>query len=75
MIEKALLSRKEAAEYISLSLSTIDVAVSRGMIRVRRMGRRVLIPREELDRFAGRDVANVWPAKRDNKTTRHAAVI
>ncbi|HEX4381203.1 MAG TPA: excisionase family DNA-binding protein [Candidatus Acidoferrum sp.] len=75
MIEKALLSRKEAAEYVSLSLSTLDVAIARGMLRVRRMGSRVLIPREELDRFVRRDVPNIWPAKRDGqKTTRHAVI-
>lgn len=63
-------SRREAAKYIGVSLSTIDVIVSRGMIRVRRLGRRVLIHQTELDRFVREDHAEIWPAKHNGKTTR-----
>ncbi len=67
---KLLYSRPEAAEALSLSVSTIDVLIGRGMLRVRRQGRRVLIPHSEIERFAKRDVATIWPAKQNGLTVR-----
>jgi excisionase family DNA binding protein len=67
---KAILSKKEAAAALSLSASTIDVLISQGMLRVRRQGRRVLVPIAEIERFAKRELAHLWPAKQDGKTTR-----
>lgn len=69
-----LLSRKDAASALSLSLSTIAMLIGTGQLRVRRHGRRVLIPVSEVERFAKRDVAHLWPAKVNGKTTRHAAL-
>jgi excisionase family DNA binding protein len=40
-----------AAEQLSVSVQTIRNLIKRGELRVRRAGVRVLIPRDELDRF------------------------
>jgi len=63
-------SREETADALSLSVSTIDVLIGRGMLRVRRQGRRVLIPISEIQRFAKRDVAHIWPEKKNGHTVR-----
>jgi excisionase family DNA binding protein len=68
--DRALYSRREAAHYVGVSLSTIDVIVSRGLLRVRRIGRRVLIPQAELDRFVRADHICIWPPKLNGKTSR-----
>lgn len=72
MIEpiKFLYSRNEAAEALGLSLATIDVLVGRGMLRTRRQGKRVLIPQEEIERFAKREHASIWPPKQNGVTVR-----
>ncbi len=51
-MEAILLSRKEAARVLSVGRGKLDQLVSDGTIRTRRIGRRVLVPREELERFA-----------------------
>lgn len=72
MIENpALFSRKDAATYVGLSVSTLDLAIARGMLRARRIGRRVLVPRVELDRFVRADHPELWPKKVNGRTTRH----
>ena len=48
-----LFTREEAAEALRLSLRTVDKLLADGQIAVRRVGRRVLIPRAEIERFAG----------------------
>jgi excisionase family DNA binding protein len=54
--EKFLLSRQEAAQLLGISTSSLDNLVSRGEIRIRRVGGpirgRVLFTRTELQRFA-----------------------
>lgn len=60
--EKLLFSRLEAAEILSFSVSTLDVAVARGMLRVRRMGRRVMFEKREIEKFARTDHSRIWPA-------------
>lgn len=49
---KLLYSRAEAAEMLSLSVHTVVRDIRLGRIRVKRYGRRVLVPREELLRIA-----------------------
>ena len=53
--EKILLSKKEAAHLLSVSPRTIDYLINRGELRPRRIGRRVLLPRRQLEIFARRD--------------------
>jgi excisionase family DNA binding protein len=50
-----LVSRKDSARALGISLRTLDTLVSRREIRARRIGRRVLFERREIERFAGRD--------------------
>lgn len=72
--QKALFTKKEAAAMLSTSVSTLDVAIARGMLRARRQGRRVLIHRKEIDRFAKADHLRIWPAAGpDGKTRRRLA--
>lgn len=52
---KVLLSKKEVAWLLSLSVRSVDYLIVRGELAVRRVGKRVLIHRTELERFARRD--------------------
>jgi excisionase family DNA binding protein len=70
MKDRILYSREEAAEQLSICLSTLQLLIAQGEIEVRRLGKRILIPRSELERLARRDVHVVWPEKVDGKTTR-----
>ena len=54
-LEPILLSRKHAASLLSISLRALDYLIERGEIRTRRIGKRVLIPRQEIERFARAD--------------------
>jgi excisionase family DNA binding protein len=55
MSEPMLLSRKEVARALGISLRLIDTLVARGELRVRRIGRRTLVERRECEKFARRD--------------------
>ncbi|MCI0722928.1 MAG: helix-turn-helix domain-containing protein [Acidobacteria bacterium] len=54
-MEQLLIGRREAAEALGICLRTLDYMITRGQLVARRIGRRVLIPRSELERFAKRD--------------------
>ena len=47
-----LISRREAATLLGLSLRTLDYLIARKELCVRRVGRRVLVPRHALQMFA-----------------------
>ena len=49
---KILLTRHEAAGALSISVRTLDTLLARRELATRRVGRRRLIPRTELERFA-----------------------
>jgi excisionase family DNA binding protein len=51
-MESVCIGREQAAEALDLSLRGIDYLISRGKLRAIRVGRRVLIPRTEIERFA-----------------------
>jgi excisionase family DNA binding protein len=70
---KILFTRKEAAELLSLSVSSLDMMIARGMLKITRKGRRVLIYRTEIERVARQDVPRIWPSKIDGKTNRAVA--
>jgi excisionase family DNA binding protein len=53
--EQILIDKKTSARLLSVSLRTIDNLIARGELQVRRVGRRVLIPRRVLDNFSRRD--------------------
>ncbi len=50
-MEPLLLGRKEAAAALGICLRMLDYMIARGDVSVRRVGRRVLIPRAELEKF------------------------
>ena len=47
-----LVSRPEAARLLGLSSRTVDYLRSKGVLRARKIGRRALILRVDLERFA-----------------------
>jgi excisionase family DNA binding protein len=51
-MDTLLLSKNEAARLLGLSLRSLDHIISRGEIQIRRIGRRVLIPRAAVESFA-----------------------
>jgi excisionase family DNA binding protein len=58
---RLLCSKKEAADALGVSLRTVDNLIVRKELTVRRVGRRVLVPAEELNRFAKRDHSTKAP--------------
>jgi excisionase family DNA binding protein len=68
--DRILYSRKEAAQQLSISISTLEQLIAQGELQVRRLGKRILVPRTELERLSERDVHVVWPSKVNGKTTR-----
>ncbi len=56
-MKELIVTREEAAEALRLSLRTVDKLLAAGEMSARRVGRRVLIPRSEIERFASEDVA------------------
>jgi len=72
-LPRLLYTRREAAEALHLSDSSVDMLITQRILRPVRKGRRVLIARAEIERVAGLKVQRIWPAKVDGKTTRHFA--
>jgi excisionase family DNA binding protein len=66
--EKLLFTRKEAAEMLSLSVATLDVAIARGMLRARRQGKRVLVEKRELEKFSRADHPRIWDSEGNRGT-------
>ena len=54
-MEQLLIGRREAAEALGICLRQLDYMIERGELPVRRIGRRVLIPRAALEQFVRRD--------------------
>jgi len=48
-------TRREAADALRVSLRTIDYLLAQGKMRGRRIGRRIVIPRVEIEKFLRRD--------------------
>jgi len=71
--DRILYGRKEAAQQLSISVSTLEQLIAQGELQVRRLGKRIFIPRTELERLAGHDVRVVWPEKVNGKTARVAS--
>jgi len=53
-LPRLLYSKYETAEMLGISPNTVTRDISRGLIATRHYGRRVLIPREEIERIARR---------------------
>jgi excisionase family DNA binding protein len=52
MQEQILLSKRQAAQTLSISLRTLDKLILSKKLPVHRIGRRVLVSRSALERFA-----------------------
>lgn len=67
-------SRREAAQLLSISVSTLDQLITRGDIKIRQLGNRIFVPYAELEKIANRDIPkSPWPEKRDGKTVKLAS--
>ncbi len=51
---RLLVPRQDAASILSISIRTLDYLIARNELPARRLGRRVLIPRQALEEFARR---------------------
>lgn len=58
-----LLSRKASARLLGISVRTLDHLIAHAELRVRRIGRRVLVERRALEAFARRDHRTAVPAE------------
>lgn len=54
-VETIALSRREAADTLRISLRTLDYLLVQGKLRGRRIGRRLVIPRSEVERLLRHD--------------------
>ncbi len=55
-MDKILVSKKEAAALLGISLRTVENLIARKELESRRIGRRRLVPRVSLEKLARRDV-------------------
>lgn len=53
--ERLLYDRKNAALQLSISVRSLDYLIARGELKYRKMGKKILIPRAELVRYARGD--------------------
>jgi hypothetical protein len=53
LVEKFLYNRREAALSLGVSIRSVDYIISRRDLETRRIGKKVLVTRESLRRFAG----------------------
>jgi excisionase family DNA binding protein len=60
---KLLLSKKDAAALLSLSIRSVEYLIANKEITARRVGKRILIPRQSLEQFARRDHVVCRPCK------------
>ena len=51
-MEQILVSRQEAAKALSISVRSLDYMIARGELPARKLGKRTLIPRAALEKFA-----------------------
>ena len=73
-VNKLLYTRQEAAALLSISVESLDLIILHGDIRVRHVGRRRLVHREELERFAkSKAITAIWPEKGPDGTRRRIA--
>ncbi len=68
-MEPILVTRRDAAAALNISLRTLDTLVSEGQIPVRRVRRRVMFRPEDLERFAARGAGAHRKAEGDGAKT------
>ena len=57
-INKLLVSKKEAAQALSISIRSLEYLIARRELQTRRIGKRVLVLASALHKFVKRDHAN-----------------
>jgi len=57
--EKVLYTKREAAQQLSISLRSLDYLIFSQQLPTRRIGRRVLVHRDSIERFAKRDHVSI----------------
>ena len=67
MNDQSLLSKRESARLLGISLRTLDTLIAAKEIAIRRVGRRVLVPRRAAEEFARRDHA--MPTRKEGRIT------
>ena len=65
-VPKILISKRDAALALSLSIRTIENLIARKELTARRVGRRTLVVASSLESFARKDHASPSPSKRAN---------
>jgi excisionase family DNA binding protein len=55
LTESIAFSRREAADALRVSLRTLDYLLAQGKLHGRRIGRRVVIPRAEVEKLLRKD--------------------
>jgi len=64
-MEALAFNRREAADALRVSLRTLDYLLAQGKLRGRRIGRRIVIPRAELEKLLRQDTPIVQGAPND----------
>jgi excisionase family DNA binding protein len=62
LTEPIAFSRREAADALRVSLRTLDYLLAQGKLHGRRIGRRIVIPRSEVEKLLRRDTPIVQGA-------------
>lgn len=65
-MDTAALTRLEAADSLRISLRTLDSLLAQGRLLGRRIGRRVVIPRKEIEKLLGHDTSTRAVRESDN---------
>jgi excisionase family DNA binding protein len=65
-----LISRREAATLLGLSLRTLDYLIARKELCVRKVGRRVLLPRRAVEKFV--NASSVVRKSHNKQRTNHS---
>jgi excisionase family DNA binding protein len=73
-MEPILIDKKEASRLLSLSLRTVEGLIARGAFPVRHIGRRTLILRDALEKFAQHRSNVAVRTKRTNREERESAL-
>ena len=64
ILQKRLLTRSEAAEYLNIAVRTVDDNTANGSIAACRIGRSVRYTLADLDEFVAANVTRVSPKRR-----------
>lgn len=67
MNDQILLSKRESSRLLGISLRLLDTLIAAKEIAVRRVRRRVLVPRRALEEFARRD--HPMPTRKEGRIT------